>query len=64
METKRRVFVKAEQAQSAALHATLKMLASDMAESAPGSELVVNRLADALFIQFYPRRCQVAVGYL
>lgn len=37
-------------AQSLALHTTLNMLASEMAVSAPGSELVVNRLADMLFI--------------
>jgi len=45
------ILVKADQAQSLALHATLNMLASEMAELAPGSELVVNRLADVLFIQ-------------
>jgi transcriptional regulator GlxA family with amidase domain len=45
------ILVKADQAQSLALHATLNMLASEMAEPAPGSELVVNRLADVLFIQ-------------
>jgi AraC-like DNA-binding protein len=44
------ILVKADQAQSLALHTTLSMLASETAESAPGSELVVNRLADTLFI--------------
>ncbi|MCU1254090.1 MAG: transcriptional regulator, AraC family [Candidatus Angelobacter sp.] len=44
------ILVKADQAQSQALHTTLNMLASETAESAPGSELVVNRLADMLFI--------------
>lgn len=44
------ILVKADQAQSLALHTTLNMLASEMAETAPGSELVVNRLADLLFI--------------
>ena len=44
------ILVKADQAQSLALHTTLNMLASEMAEPAPGSELVVNRLADVLFI--------------
>jgi len=45
------ILVKADQAQTLALHTTLNMLASEMAEPAPGSELVVNRLADVLFIQ-------------
>src|ERR1700730_18684545 len=44
------ILVKADQAQSLALHTTLNMLASEMAEIAPGSDLVVNRLADLLFI--------------
>ncbi len=44
------ILVKADQAQSLALHTTLNMLASEMAEMAPGSDLVVNRLADLLFI--------------
>ena len=44
------ILVKADQAQSLALHTTLNMLASEMAETAPGSDLVVNRLADLLFI--------------
>jgi AraC-like DNA-binding protein len=44
------ILVKADQAQSLALHTTLNMLATEMAEPAPGSELVVNRLADLLFI--------------
>jgi AraC-like DNA-binding protein len=43
--------VKADQAQSFALNTTLSMLASEMAEPAPGSELVANRLADVLFVQ-------------
>src|SRR6195256_1835486 len=44
------ILIKADQAQSLALHTTLSMLASETASSAPGSELVVNRLADMLFI--------------
>jgi AraC-like DNA-binding protein len=44
------ILVKADQAQSLALHTTLSMLASETADSAPGSELVANRLADMLFI--------------
>jgi AraC-like DNA-binding protein len=44
------ILIKADQAQSLALHTTLSMLASETLVSAPGSELVVNRLADMLFI--------------
>jgi AraC-like DNA-binding protein len=44
------ILIKADQAQSLALHTTMSMLASETAVSAPGSELVVNRLADMLFI--------------
>jgi AraC-like DNA-binding protein len=45
------ILVRADEAQSLALHTTLNMLASETAEQAPGSDLVVNRLADVLFIQ-------------
>src|ERR1700681_4161545 len=45
------ILVKADQAQSLALHSTLQLLASELAEPAPGSEVMVNRLADILFIQ-------------
>jgi AraC-like DNA-binding protein len=45
------ILVKADQAQTLALHATWQLLASEMAEPAPGSEVMVNRLADILFIQ-------------
>jgi AraC-like DNA-binding protein len=45
------ILVRADQAQSLALNTTLNLLASEMAEPAPGSDLVVNRLADVLFIQ-------------
>jgi AraC-like DNA-binding protein len=45
------ILVKADQAQTLALHATLQLLASEMAEPAPGAEVMVNRLADVLFIQ-------------
>jgi AraC-like DNA-binding protein len=44
------ILVKGDQPQSLALHTTLSMLASETAVSAPGSELVANRLADMLFI--------------
>jgi AraC-like DNA-binding protein len=45
------ILVPGDQAQSVTLHTTLKMLASEMADRTPGSDLVVNRLADVLFIQ-------------
>jgi transcriptional regulator GlxA family with amidase domain len=45
------ILVKSDQAQSLALHATSQLLAAEMAEPAPGSEVMVNRLADILFIQ-------------
>jgi AraC-like DNA-binding protein len=45
------ILVKADQAKNLALHTTLHLLASEMAEPAPGSEVVVRRLADVLFIQ-------------
>jgi AraC-like DNA-binding protein len=45
------ILIKADQAQTLALHATLQLLASEMAEPAPGADVMVNRLADILFIQ-------------
>jgi len=45
------ILVKADQAQTLALHSTLQLLASEMADPAPGAEVMVNRLADILFIQ-------------
>jgi len=45
------ILIKAEQAQSLALHTTLQLLASEMAEQTPGGEVVANRLAEVLFIQ-------------
>ena len=45
------ILIKADQVQTLALHATLQLLASEMAEPAPGTEVMVNRLADILFIQ-------------
>lgn len=45
------ILIKADQAQSFALHTTLQMLASEIAEHSPGSEVVTNRLAEILFIQ-------------
>jgi AraC-like DNA-binding protein len=45
------ILIKADQARSLALHTTLQLLASEMAEQAPGSEAATNRLAEVLFIQ-------------
>jgi AraC-like DNA-binding protein len=45
------ILIKADQARTLALHATLQLLASEMSEPAPGAEVIVNRLADILFIQ-------------
>jgi AraC-like DNA-binding protein len=45
------ILVRGDQVQSLTLHTTLNMLASEMVDRAPGSDLVVNRLADVLFIQ-------------
>src|ERR1700733_8427644 len=45
------ILIKAEQARTLALHNTVQALASEMAEQAPGSEVVATRLAEALFIR-------------
>lgn len=45
------ILVRADQARTLALHTTLHLLASEMAEQAPGSEVAANRLAEILFIQ-------------
>jgi AraC-like DNA-binding protein len=45
------ILVKADQARTLALHTTLQLLSSEMAEQAPGSEVAANRLAEILFIQ-------------
>lgn len=45
------ILIKADQPQSLALRSTLQMLATEMAESTPGSGVVANRLAEVLFIQ-------------
>lgn len=45
------ILVKADQTHTLALHNTMQALASEMAEQAPGSEMVANRLAEALIIQ-------------
>jgi AraC-like DNA-binding protein len=54
------ILIKAEQARSLALHTTLQLLASEMAEQAPGSEVVADRLAEVLFIQTI--RAHIASG--
>jgi AraC-like DNA-binding protein len=45
------ILVKADQARALALHNTMQALTSEMAEQAPGSEVVASRLAEVLFIQ-------------
>ncbi len=54
------ILVKADQARTLALHTTLQLLASEMAEEAPGSEVAANRLAEVLFIQTL--RAHIASG--
>ena len=45
------ILIRAEQAQSLALHTTFQLLSAEMAEQAPGSEVISTRLAEVLFIQ-------------
>ena len=45
------ILMKADQARTLALNNTVQALASEMAEQAPGSEVVANRLAEVLFVQ-------------
>lgn len=45
------ILIKADQARSLALHNTMQALASEMAEEAPGSQVVAARLAEVLLIQ-------------
>lgn len=54
------ILVKADQAQTLALHNTVRMLASEMEAESPGSEVVANRLAEVLFIQTL--RAHIASG--
>jgi AraC-like DNA-binding protein len=54
------IVIKAEQARTLALHTTLQLLASEMAEQAPGSDVVSNRLAEVLFVQTI--RAHIAAG--
>jgi AraC-like DNA-binding protein len=50
----------ADEARTLALHNTVQALASEMAEQAPGSEVVATRLAEVLFIQVL--RAHIASG--
>ena len=54
------ILMKADQARTLALHTTVQALASEMAEQAPGSEVVASRLAEVLFIQVL--RAHIASG--
>ncbi len=54
------ILVKAHRAQTVALHSTLQLLVLEMAEPAPGTEMVWNRLAEVLFIQML--RAHIASG--
>jgi len=54
------ILIRAEQARTLALHDTMRALSSEMAEQAPGSEIVANRLAEVLFIQIL--RAHIASG--
>jgi len=45
------ILIKADQPHTLALHNTMQALASEMAEQAPGSEVVATRLAEVLLIQ-------------
>lgn len=54
------ILVKADQAQTLALHSTMRLLASEMEVESPGSEVVANRLAEVLFIQTL--RAHIASG--
>src|SRR4029077_17465420 len=54
------ILMKADQARTLALHTTVQALASEMAEQAPGSEVVATRLAEVLVIQLL--RAHIASG--
>ncbi len=54
------ILIRAGQPGAAALHTTLQMLASELSEGAPGSEVVATRLAEVLFIQTI--RAHIASG--
>jgi AraC-like DNA-binding protein len=54
------ILIKADQTHTLALHSTMQALASEMAEQAPGSEVVATHLAEVLFIQAL--RAHIASG--
>src|ERR1700723_3211954 len=54
------ILIKADQARTLALHITMQALASEMAEQAPGSEVVGTRLAGVPFFQVL--RAHIASG--
>jgi len=54
------ILIKADQTHTLALRNTMQALASEMAEPAPGSEVVATRLAEVLFIQAL--RAHIASG--
>src|SRR5271156_7100499 len=54
------ILMKADQARTLALHNSVQALASEMAEQAPGSEVVATRLAEILVIQLL--RAHIASG--
>jgi AraC-like DNA-binding protein len=54
------ILIKADHARTLALHNTMQALASEMADQAPGSEVIANRLAEVLFIQVL--RAHIASG--
>jgi AraC-like DNA-binding protein len=57
------ILIKADQAHTLALHITMQALASEMAEQAPGSEVVATRLAEVLFIQALRAHIASGVGW-
>ena len=54
------ILMKADEARTLALHNTVQALASEMAEQAPGSEVVATRLAEVLVVQVL--RAHIASG--
>src|ERR1700675_4258387 len=54
------ILMKADEARTLALHSTVQALASEMAEQAPGSEVVATRLAEVLVVQVL--RTHIASG--
>jgi AraC-like DNA-binding protein len=54
------ILIKGDQGHTLALHNTMQALASEMAEQAPGSEVVATRLGEVLFIQVL--RAHIASG--